>query len=218
MAQSIFATGSITRSARSIRQPRKSRHSPARFPHPGPRTRAASPRASCFLTRSHPTRPGTCMSAKAARSERSRPTAQRLRSSRNLGDITGIAYGPDGNLHAADIELGAVYRVTMSGVVTTIADQNDNLGFPWGIAVDSFLDVYVADWANARISVIDPSGTVSTFAGTGIPGYSDGPAATSRLSAPPASPSTPRAMCTSLIGATAPSARSHGRRAWCRRS
>jgi len=100
----------------------------------------------------------------------------------NLGDITGIAYGPDGNLYIADIELGAVSRVTMSGVVTTIADQN--LGFPWGVAVDSLLDVYVTDWANGKIHVIDPSGTVSTFAGTGIPGYSDGPAATSRFTGP----------------------------------
>jgi sugar lactone lactonase YvrE len=65
---------------------------------------------------------------------------------------------------------------------------------PRGIAVDSAGNVYIAqesgdpatDTTGARIRRIDPSGTISTFAGTGTAGYSGdgGPADRARLKQP----------------------------------
>ena len=102
----------------------------------------------------------------------------------SLGAVSGIAYGPDGNLYVADVGAARVYRVTTSGVVTTLAGTGGEFGEPWGIAVDSFLNVYVTDLIRDRIHVIDSGGAVFTFAGTGNPGFFDGPANVSRFRTP----------------------------------
>lgn len=47
---------------------------------------------------------------------------------------------------------------------------------PDGLAVDAAGNLYVFDWFNARVRVISPEGFVSTLAGTGTPGFADGPA------------------------------------------
>ena len=50
----------------------------------------------------------------------------------------------------------------------------------WGIAADSFGNVYIADTWNCVIRKVDTTGTISTFAGTGVCTYGgDGGAATS---------------------------------------
>ncbi|XID94937.1 S-layer homology domain-containing protein [Paenibacillaceae bacterium WGS1546] len=54
------------------------------------------------------------------------------------------------------------------------------LNHPFGVAIDSSGNLYIADYQNNRIRKVDASGTISTVAGTGIPGYSgDGGQATS---------------------------------------
>jgi sugar lactone lactonase YvrE len=102
----------------------------------------------------------------------------------SLDEVSGVAYGPDGNLYVADVGAARVYRVTPSGTVTTLAGQSGEFGAPWGIAVDSLLNVYVTDLTRDRIHVIDSGGTVFTYAGNGNPGWFDAPAASSRFRSP----------------------------------
>lgn len=55
---------------------------------------------------------------------------------------------------------------------------------PSGVAVDAAGTVYVADRLNHRIRQVDPDGRVTTLAGTGVPGYADGPGETAQFDEP----------------------------------
>ncbi len=60
------------------------------------------------------------------------------------------------------------------------------LADPQGMAVDGKGDLYIADFSNNVVRKIDPSGIITTFAGTGIAGYSGdgGPANRAKLNNP----------------------------------
>jgi sugar lactone lactonase YvrE len=61
-----------------------------------------------------------------------------------------------------------------------------SFGFPLGIAADAAGNLYVADTGNHRIRKIAPNGTVSTLAGSGIPGKVDGTGSTASFNSPTA--------------------------------
>lgn len=105
-----------------------------------------------------------------------------LASSFNL--LSGIAVGPDNQLYVVDYGAALVLRVTMSGVVTTLAGTSNEFGAPWGIAIDNLGTIYVTDLARHNIREIDGAGNVTTFAGSGIPGWFDSTAASSRFRSP----------------------------------
>ena len=97
----------------------------------------------------------------------------------------GIAVDASGNLYVADSTNSAIRKIDTSGNVTTLAGAGTS-GFlngqgtaarfsnPQGVAVDASGNVYVADSTNGAIRKVDTSANVTTLAGGGGRGSSDG--------------------------------------------
>jgi len=105
-----------------------------------------------------------------------------------------IISGRDGTLYLPDAGNNVVRRITPDGVVSTYAGngRRGHVDGPVGVAefnvpmrgggVDAAGNVYVLDTGDNRIRKVARDGTVSTVAGTGVPGFSDGPASQAQFS------------------------------------
>ena len=108
-----------------------------------------------------------------------------------ISNPTGLAVDALGNIYFTDLTNSRIRKVDIAtGLITTIAgngspiDSGDggpalSAGFtPFDIAIDHPGNIYVADFVDNRVRKISTDGTISTFAGTGVAGYSgDGGAA-----------------------------------------
>lgn len=98
----------------------------------------------------------------------------------------GMAFDKDGNLYVADEFNNVIRKISTTGIVSTYAGTVSVGGYadgpatsaifrnPRGVTVDKSGNVYVSDAANHRIRKIDTNGQVSTVAGSGSGGLSDG--------------------------------------------
>ena len=110
-----------------------------------------------------------------------------------LNSPMGIAVDAAGNLFVADRDASVVRRIAANGTITTVAG-NGTAGFtgdggaatsaqingPFGVAVDSTGNLFIADTGNEVVRRVTPDGTMWTVAGTGTRGFmGDGGAARS---------------------------------------
>ncbi len=112
--------------------------------------------------------------------------------------VDGLAIDSSGNLYAAGYL--RVRKVSPNGVVTAFAGDGGpphysgdggpatvaQLNRPFGLALDTAGNLYLADGGNARVRMVSPAGTITTVAGNGAVGYSGdgGPATSAQLSYP----------------------------------
>ncbi len=115
--------------------------------------------------------------------------------------VSPVYVVPDsrGNLYVSDDEAQVIRIIDPSGVITTFAGTGKSgysgdgglatkatFSSPEGLAFDRSGNLYVADLSNHVVRMIDPTGTITTFAGTGQAGCAaDGrPANKAKLSDP----------------------------------
>jgi uncharacterized protein (TIGR03437 family) len=116
-----------------------------------------------------------------------------------VGNPKGVAVDSAGNLFITDDSYRRIRKVSLSGIITTVAGNGKQglagdggpatdaeLSVPFGVAVDGAGNLFVADAALDIIRKIAPSGIISTVAGNRLPGFSGdgGPATAAQLNAP----------------------------------
>ncbi|MGH7943608.1 MAG: hypothetical protein ACREF9_01150, partial [Opitutaceae bacterium] len=109
----------------------------------------------------------------------------------------GAAVDTAGNVYVAEGGNHLIRKISAAGVVSTLAGGAQQSGFvdgagtaarfntPWGLALDSGGNLYVADSGNNAIRRVTPAGVVSTVAGQpGAGAAQDGPVAVARFNQP----------------------------------
>jgi sugar lactone lactonase YvrE len=97
---------------------------------------------------------------------------------------TGLAVDRNGNVYIAEWLGQRVRKVDINGIISTVAGTSVQgfsgdggpatsamLSLPYDVAVDRQGNLYIADFVNARIRVIDAAGIIHTVAGTGAVGF-----------------------------------------------
>jgi len=109
----------------------------------------------------------------------------------------GVAADSAGNLYIADSNNGSIRQVSGETIATVAGNGTQgysgdggpatsaSLYYPYGVAVDSAGNLYIADSSNSRIRKVS-GGTITTVAGNGNGGFSGdgGPATSAALSGP----------------------------------
>jgi sugar lactone lactonase YvrE len=110
-----------------------------------------------------------------------------------------LAFDIGGNLYVLEDEGNRVRRIDARGLIVTVAGTGSpgfdgdggpavfaRLNHPGGLAADRLGNLYIADSDNNRIRRVDPTGIITTVAGTGEAGFGGdgGPATSARLDNP----------------------------------
>jgi uncharacterized protein (TIGR03437 family) len=116
-----------------------------------------------------------------------------------LDGPTGVCVAPSGAIYVNDLNNNKVREISTSGIITTVAGDGSSVSsgdggpataagmvLPIRCAVDASGNLYIADQGGFRIRKVDVSGTITTYAGTGVQGFSGdgGPATQAELNNP----------------------------------
>ncbi len=112
-----------------------------------------------------------------------------------FADPFGLAIDRAGNLFVADAgDNNRLVKVAPGGGITSLAGQREGFAdgtgaaaafhTPSALAIDSAGNLVVADTGNHAIRRVTPAGVVTTLAGDGQPGYSDGKGGAARFNGP----------------------------------
>jgi sugar lactone lactonase YvrE len=112
----------------------------------------------------------------------------------SFGHPIGVAAGLRGEIYVADTANHVIRKID-AGVVTTFAGSGEfavqdgdathaSFEFPTGIAIDHHGNLLVSDSRSDAVRMISPSGTVTTIAGSGEPGFIDGLGKLAKFSSP----------------------------------
>ena len=119
--------------------------------------------------------------------------------SAQLDRPAGLFVDGPGNVYIADYYNYRIRKVDTLGNITTVAGNgvygysgdsgpatSAMLSLIKGVATDSAGNIYIADTDNDRVRIVDGLGTINTFAGTGVAGFSGdgGPANLAKLNSP----------------------------------
>ncbi|HWY98094.1 MAG TPA: T9SS type A sorting domain-containing protein [Bacteroidia bacterium] len=101
-----------------------------------------------------------------------------------LNLLHGVALDDSGNVFIADSYNYRIRKVDTKGIITTCAGNgiagysgdggpatSAELNVPTGVTIVNG-HVYIGDYANSRVRVVSPTGTISTIAGNGTAGFS----------------------------------------------
>jgi sugar lactone lactonase YvrE len=117
----------------------------------------------------------------------------------DLSSPAGVHVTADGTVYIADLDNARVRKVSPDGIISTVAGTGTvgsdgdggpaasaQLTEPSTVAVDDTGAVYIGDGEAGRVRRVDPSGTITTFAGTGSDGEpeDDEPAGSADITQP----------------------------------
>ncbi|MDP1802995.1 MAG: T9SS type A sorting domain-containing protein [Bacteroidota bacterium] len=113
--------------------------------------------------------------------------------------VQAVAIDALGNKYFTEFHGNRIRKVNSSGIISTFAGTGvagfsgdggpatlAQIDHPTGIVADASGNLYVAEYGSSKIRKIDPSGIITTFAGTGVAGFSGdgGPAISAQLNVP----------------------------------
>lgn len=100
--------------------------------------------------------------------------------SASLNEPRGLAVDSSGNVYIADSGNNRIRMVNTSGLISTVAGDGTagysgdsgpatsaEINSPYGVAVDSSGNLYIAERSGNRVRKVNSSGTITTVAGTG---------------------------------------------------
>ena len=113
--------------------------------------------------------------------------------SATINNIVAVGIGPDGSLYLAEWGGCRIRKVDTAGIITTVvgtgtcssggdggAATSATINHPSGVVGDQYGNLYVSEQTGNRVRKIDPTGIISTIAGTGTASSTgDGGAASS---------------------------------------